>query len=210
MQSIEFRVAKDFIERYEWLGHIGAAKYCFGLLSGAALRSVVCYTSPAAPLAFSRLLGEDVGPRVLQLSRGASAPGGPSNAASRLICWSLRHIRSRFGTNAVVAFADPRAGEVGVIYQASNALYLGLTDSRGPGEYIIRGRRYHARAVQKHFGSAAHDNLLKLDPAYKRIQRTRKHRYLFVLARGSERQRLLRAVRHLIRPFPRRDNRMTD
>jgi len=73
---------------------------------------------------------------------------------------------------------------------------------------VILGRRLHARAVPKHYGSAAHTHLLRIDPEYKRFQRTKKHRYLFVLARGQARNRLLARVAHLIKPFPRRENRL--
>jgi hypothetical protein len=202
--DIGYHRAKNFIELFEWLGNVGSAKYCYGLLFGEEIAAAVCYTTPAAPGAFRSLLGDEVGKRVLQLCRGASAPWAPPWAGSLIISRSLRELRIRFGTTAVVAFADPRAGEVGVVYQASNALYLGLTDSRGPGEYVINGRRYHARAVQKHFGTAAHTTLSQVDPTYQRHQRTKKHRYLFVLARGQARKQIMAKVAHLVRPFPRR------
>jgi hypothetical protein len=204
VERISMADAKSFVVQYEWLGNVGSAKYCYGLSFGSQLAAVVCYTSPSAPGAFKRLLGEGLRQDVLQLCRGASASWAPNWASSRLISASLRDLRTTRSTRAVIAFADPRAGEVGVVYQACNALYLGLTDSRGPGEYIILGKRYHARAVPKHFHSAKHAQLVEIDPNYTRIQRTKKHRYLFLLARGRVRLELYNRVAHLIRPYPRR------
>ena len=204
VSELPFAVARSFIEQYEWLGNIGAAKYCYGLLVDGALASVVCYTTPSSPIAYRSLLGSDFVATAFQLCRGATAYWAPKWAASKTISGSLKMLRRREGADLVIAYADPRAGEIGAVYQAANALYLGLTDSRGPGKYVIGGGEYHARAVQKHFGSAAHDYLVEVDPHYRRIQRTKKHRYCFVLARGIRRRTVLERVAHLIHPFPKR------
>lgn len=204
VERISFSDAAAFITKYEWLGTMGSAKYCFGLLRGPLLLGVVCYTSPSSPGAFKRLLGPDLVGRVLQLCRGASAPGAPVWTGSMLISQSLRILAREQGAVAVVAFADPAAGELGIVYQAANAYYLGLTNSRGPGHYLILGKLYHARAVQKHFGSAAHAWLSELDPSYRRIQRSRKHRYLFIIARGASRNSIIRSISPLVQPPPKR------
>lgn len=204
VSRVAHRVATEFIEKYEWLGHMGSAKYSFGLWLGDFLAAVVCYSSPSAPGAFRRLLGEEQQGCVLLLSRGASAPHAPPWSASKLISAAHRLLSKEQSIRAILAYADPRAGEIGAVYQAANALYLGLTDSRGPGSYKIHGRLYHARAVPKHFGSAKHSTLAAIDPAYERYQRTRKHRYLFILSRGSARRRLLKQISDAVRPYPKR------
>ena len=107
----------------------------------------------------------------------------------------------------VVAYADPRAGEVGVVYQSANALYLGVMDSRGPGEYVILGRSYHPRTVHRVFGSAKHAVLFNVDPSYVRIQRTKKHRYIFVTATGSRRKLIVKAISPYVIAPPRRVHR---
>lgn len=204
VERIDFQDADRFIREYEWLGNIGAAKYCFGLWIGNDLAAVACYTAPAAPLAYHRLLGKDIGSAVFLLCRGASTYWAPKWAASKIISGSLRHLHREFGARAVVAYADPKAGEIGTVYQAANALYLGLTDSRGPGSYRILGQLYHARAVPKHFGSAREKVLRRIDPNYRRFQRTKKHRYLFVLGTRSERSVLVARIQHLIQHYPKR------
>jgi hypothetical protein len=113
-------------------------------------------------------------------------------------------LRKDLGAQVVVAYADPRAGEVGVVYQAANALYLGLTTSRGPGQYVIAGESLHPRTVFRRFGSAKDCVLRTIDPGYVRIQREKKHLYMFILAKKTMRSVLLRSVAHLVKPFPKR------
>jgi hypothetical protein len=204
IQPISFAEAQAFVVQYEWLGNMGAAKYCFGLRLGSELAAVTCYTTPSSPIAYRTLFGSELSRRVFQLCRGASSPWAPKWAPSMLISRSLRLMAREHRAVAVVAYADPEAGEVGTVYQAANALYLGLTDSRGPGKYIIGGREYHARAVQKLFGSAAHEYLIGVDPNYRRIQRTKKHRYLFLIGTRSIRRELLLTLSGRVKSYPKR------
>ena len=127
--------ASDFILNYEWVGNMGTSKYHFGLFLGAHLASVVCYGPLVAPSRYSNILGQDYSKSILQLCRGASAYWSPKWTSSKLISHSLRLLRKRFKVTLVVAYADPEAGEIGTIYQACNAYYLGETH---PG----RGKRY--------------------------------------------------------------------
>ena len=91
-----------------------------------------------------------------------------------------------------------------MIYQAANAVYLGLTDARGPGQYIVNGQQLHPRTVYRRFGSARHEALAQVDAGYTRIQRVKKHRYMFILVGGMRRKALLEKLGPLIIAPPRR------
>jgi hypothetical protein len=195
--------ARKFISQYEWLGNAGTARFCYGLKYGDNLAAVVCYTRPTSNAAFASLLG--VNPTlVFQLCRGASTHWAPKYAASMLISRSLKMLELRTSAKLVVAYADPAAGEVGTVYQATNATYIGLSDSRGPGAYVIQGVRYHPRSVHRLFGSARHDALVAIDPRYERIQRTKKHRYVYVLGSEIEKRRLMKFLQPRICQYPKR------
>lgn len=197
--------AKRFITEYEWLGNAGAARYCYGLFYGERLAAVCCYAKPTARLAFAAIAGVKAGD-VLQLCRGASTHWAPKHSGSMLISKSLKMLEHRKRPRLVVAYADPDAGEVGIVYQASNALYLGFTDSRGPGRYIINGRHYHPRSVHRIFGSARHEVLVVHDRSYVRVQRTKKHRYVYVLGSDLEKRRIASALSHWAQPYPKRES----
>ena len=204
VERISHRVASDFIREYEWLGNIGSAQQCFGLYADGELLSVACFTRVVAPGGFLRLLPEVPRSKVYQLCRGASSPVAPRWAGSRVISGALRLLRVGGDVDLVFAYADSRAGEIGVVYQAANAFYIGMTDARGPGEYIINGDVMNPRSVFRRFGSAAHETLMSVDPNYQRIQRVKKHRYVFIVPRGLRRRRLLKMIAPLIASPPKR------
>lgn len=201
---IPFQIAKNFIERYEWLGTLGAAQRFFGLVAEDELIGVCCFMRTTSQSYFRNVLGPELDVPIYQLCRGASSPHAPVWAGSRLTSGALRLLRETTGAELVTAYADPRAGEIGVVYQAANALYLGMTDSRGPGEYVIEGRKLHPRTVHRIYGSARDEVLKQIDPNYERIQRSSKHRYAFVLNRGSSRRRILERLAPLVRCAPKR------
>jgi hypothetical protein len=203
IDEVHYVEASNFINQYEWLGNVGAAQYCFGLRYSGRLAAVVCFARPTSRVAFASLAG--LGPRdVFQLCRGASTHWAPKNVASMLIAWSLRRMEAKFGAKLIVAYADPAAGEIGTVYQAANAMYLGPTDSRGPGVYVIKGKRYHPRTVHRVFGCARHSKLKRIDPNYKRFQRTKKHRYIFLLGSINAKRRLAAKLKNLFKPYPKR------
>ncbi|MBK7142071.1 MAG: hypothetical protein IPH75_08330 [bacterium] len=201
---IEYSAAREFILEYEWLGNMGTSKYCFGLMFGTHLAAVVCYGPLVAPSGYLRLIGLDESVQFWQLCRGASTYWAPKWSGSMLISRSLTLIRNSYGVDAVIAYADPAAGEIGTIYQASNAIYIGMTSPGGGKKYIINGKLYDPRKVHKKFGSRSRDHLLQIDPNYQTQQIHSKHRYLFLLGNRVHRRRLVESVRHLIRPYPKR------
>ncbi len=204
VEEVGYRLACDFIEQYEWLGNLGSAQFFFALLWREEILSVVCFARPTSSSSLKSQLGEIPDLSVFQLCRGATSPIAPKWAASFLISKALKLMARSRRVCIVVAYADPRAGEIGVVYQSANALYLGMMDSRGPGQYVILGRAYHPRSVHRLFGCARHDVLSKIDPGYLRIQRTKKHRYVFVTAAGSRRKLIMKAIAPHVKAPPKR------
>jgi len=201
---IDYNAASRFILEYEWLGNMGTSKYCYGLLVNGELACVACYGPPVAPTRYSRLLGREYSKSILQLCRGASAYWSPPWGPSKLICRSLKLLFQEHNTRFVIAYADPRAGEIGTIYQACNALYLGMTSPGGSKRYFINGHSYDARKVGKKFGSRAHQHLANIDPNYGTVSITRKHKYLFVLGARTARKEIMARLKHLALPYPKR------
>ena len=194
VRPVPYRDVKEFIERYEWLGNLGAAQFFVGLYHGETLLAASCFMRATSKGCLSSLMkGLSIGP-VFQLCRGATSPIAPKWAGSHLTSAALRILRKETGAEVVLAYADPRAGELGVVYRAANAIYLGLTDSRGPGHYVIQNRAMHPRTVHRQYGCARHEVLGKVDPGYRRVQRTKKHRYMFVLVKGSKRRKILQRI----------------
>lgn len=201
---LTWKQAADFILNYEWVGNMGTSKYAFGLFLGGHLASVVCYGPLVAPSKYSNILGTEFSKSVIQLCRGASTYWSPKWASSKLISYSLKLLRKMTKANIVVAYADPDAGEIGTIYQACNAYYLGQTSPGRGKRYLINGHLYDPRKVVKKFGSRSRNHLLTVDPCFTTISIKPKHRYMFVLGSKKERKEILRRISPLIREYPKR------
>lgn len=185
---------------------MGTSKYCYGLLFGEELASVVCYGPPVAPSKYRQTFGDGVDGHILQLCRGASTYWSPTWGPSKLISKSLILLSETLGIKVVVAYADPDAGEIGTIYQACNAFYIGFTVHGGGKKYLINGHTYDPRKAFKKFGSLMPENLRNFDPFYSTFPIKPKHRYVFLLGSKSERTQLRTKIGHLVKEYPKRSD----
>jgi hypothetical protein len=99
----------------------------------------------------------------------------------------------------IVSFADPEQGHVGTIYQAGNWIFTGK--SQASEEYLVNGKRWHGRALrhEKPAHLTTKQAAALIDPEFKVVMGTSKHRYLYPL--DSE----IRArVVPLAQPYPKR------
>jgi len=104
------------------------------------------------------------------------------------------------GLRLIVSFADPEHGHAGAIYQAMNWLYTGMTTSAD--EYIVNGKRWHGRALrhEKPAHLTTKQAAAAIDPNYRTVAGSRKHRYLYPLDRAMRKQ-----IEPLRKPYPKRE-----
>ena len=115
--------AKQFIERYEWLGNLTQySTHYFGAFYQAELGGVIIFSMPNA---FSKLLGEDTKKIERLISRGACASWTPKSLASQFLMWCIKWMVKNTPYRLFTAYSDPTAKELGTIYQACNFYYLG-------------------------------------------------------------------------------------
>lgn len=93
----------------------------------------------------------------------------------------------------VISFADAEQNHHGGIYQATNWVYVGKTNSAD--EYLYKGKRWHGRAFRKSFGS----HLNYMNKGLEILQGSQKHRYLMPLDDNMRKQ-----VQQLAKPYPKR------
>jgi len=93
----------------------------------------------------------------------------------------------------VISFADAEQNHHGGIYQATNWVYVGKTNSAD--EYLYKGKRWHGRAFRKSFGS----HLNYMNKGLEIVQGSQKHRYLMPLDDNMSKQ-----VQQLAKPYPKR------
>lgn len=124
---------------------------------------------------------------------------------SRIFSIAVKMLKKNFpGLKMIVSYADPEHGHHGGIYQATNWLYVGLSGSSN--EYIIHGKRVHGRSVRNspHWknrakGITTNDFVRLIDPNFKIVRGSRKHKYLFPLT-----DELRKKYSEFVKPYPKR------
>jgi hypothetical protein len=204
--ALRREAAEEFLTEFEHLGNVGLGVWHWGLEVDGSLASVVSYGTPC----FWRRRGlvariaREASCGIVQLCRGGTAPWARTNTASRLICLANRQLYALKGPLLVVAYADEEYGEVGTIYQACNALYLGLTDPKGQADYVIKGKRMSAWVVRKRFGTRDRRNLRRIDPSVRILPLRRKHRYLLVAGSSRFRHKVGELLESHLWAYPKR------
>ncbi|MBI4496629.1 MAG: hypothetical protein HY689_01860 [Chloroflexi bacterium] len=243
MAPVDDRTAKAYVERHHYAGSYVASRLRYGLwdrwgaLLGVAVLSV--------PVQRAVLTGPfpDLEPfsESLELGRFVLADRAPANAESWFLGQVFR-LAAGEGIRGVVSFSDPVArhdatgrlvfpGHIGVIYQATNAVYAG----RGTPRTVLvlpDGRVLNERALAKlralDSGHAYVEQLLRefgapprrgADPSewlpraliaagVRRLRHPGNHRYLFKLGRRSAKRAVRVGLPSL--PYPKRVNRLDE
>lgn len=131
-------IARDFIEREHYSGSMPAARERVGLYRAGSLVGVIVFSHPAQDKVLACLPVPKA--EAVELGRLVLLDDVPANGESWFIARAFEIMRTRHYTG-VVSFADPverlsidgavvKPGHIGLIYQATNALYAGLATAR--------------------------------------------------------------------------------
>jgi len=197
-------------QTYDWLlkkhyaHRIPSISYAFGLYNDSELIGIVTYGTPPSSSLKKGIAGEKYAGIVLELNRLVISETAPKNSASRLIGKSLKLLPN---PSIVVSYADTEHGHIGYVYQATNFIYTGLSAKRtnwslegceGLHSFTIadksRGRENRAQYMRETYGEK-----FTLTP------RSRKHRYVYIVADKKTRSKILESLRYEIKPYPKGD-----
>lgn len=196
--AIESAVAQAVVKKHHYLHRSASAMFTFGLFDGMDLIGVAIYGKPASPSLCVGICGPDESERVIELTRLWIEDGTPKNTESYFIGQTLRMLPPEF--DIVVSYAEIGAGHSGIIYQATNWIYTGLSDAhvewRLDGESGKHSRHLFdehggIEGAKKHFG----DRL-------QRHERGRKHRYIMFRGSKSRRKQLNSKLRYQVEAYP--------
>lgn len=200
------KVANSFVSRYEHLGNVGLGVWHWGLLMDGVLVSVLSFGMPcfAVNRSFLGKVSRKCSARVLQLCRGATSPWAPRNTPSRIICLALKAIAKKESPALIVAYADPNFHEIGTIYQASNAIYTGMTNPKGQADYIVNGEFLSGWVVRKRYGTRCRAKLRKIDKNVTVLPLEKKLRYVLLAGPWKFRKEARRLLQPYKQPYPKR------
>ena len=198
VERVDYKTAMDLVVREHYLHRKGPCSVAFGLFLGDQLKGVVCYGTPSSAPLRRGIAGPENAGNVVELTRLWVCDSVPRNGESFLIGRTVRHA----GKEIVVSYAEVDQGHVGTVYQATNWLYTGLSAKRT--NWVVEGVDLHCQTLaDKHSAEeirARYGSMFSLQP------RPRKHRYVFINARGRRREELLAALRYPISAYPKRES----
>lgn len=179
VQPVSPAIVRPLMEQRHYLHSMPAApRGCFGVFLGRELVGAVVFTSGAR--LGHRLLAAAAPADVTTLARLWLSDTLPTNSESRVLGIVLRTLRRAAAVKLVLTYADPAAGHVGTIYQATGWTYLGVTE---PGRAVLLedGKLHHPRSVFSRYGSNRISHLRATGVPARTEQQPGKHRYAYVL-----------------------------
>ncbi len=179
--------AKHAVLRWHYSRAMPAAKLVrVGVWEGGQFVGAILYGSGA-----NRHLARPFGlqpTEACELVRVALGPGRV-HPTSRSLAISLRLLRRQSpGLQLVVSYADTKEGHLGIIYQATNWLFLGASSQ----PYLkVRGKIEHPRSLYDRFGRGGQQIAwlrANVDPNARRVEMPAKLKYVMPLAQGLRRK----------------------
>ena len=227
VREISLTDARNLIVAQEWLGNLGSTEHAFGLFFGEHLAGCVCFGSTAGTKVRASVCGTEHAEKVITLTRGctlswADPPRKSSDgrvhagsAASFLVSAACREMAKK-GCNVFVAYADPAAGEKGVIFRSCNFLYCGPTSPtekfRRPDGKIYDARNVHLLTRDRRFGklrykrSRAEQKQLLIAEGCEFFKDDRcKHRFVGIFGDRRMKRTLRAALKWDVLPYPKRE-----
>ena len=174
--------------------------YAFGLYRNGELVGCVTYGTPPSATLKRGVAGDEYKSSVIELNR-LCLRDNLKGEASRLVGASLKMLGGDF---IVISFADTQQGHKGVVYQACNFTYHGLSAKRT--DWKVKGKEHlHGQTIADEFrgvknrAQAMRD---KYGDDFYLAPRPRKHRYIFIVGSKKFKKLASRAIKYKKQPYP--------
>jgi hypothetical protein len=195
VKPIDNATAQQVVVEHHYLHRKAPCSNAFGLFDEQdALRGVVLYGTPSSAPLRSGIAGKENASNVVELTRLWIDDNSPKNSESFLIGNSIKFC----GKEIIVSFADIEQNHLGIVYQATNWIYTGLSAKRT--DWVVDGIDKHGHTWADKYTAEEMRN--KFGNRYKLVARSRKHRYIFINAKGKRRKELLASLKYKIEPYP--------
>ena len=181
IKKINYEDTKPFILNIHYAKRMPSISFAYGLFFNKELVGMVSYGSPVSPSLCKGIAGIENKKLVLELNR-LVLKYNKKNEASMLVGKSLNLLPK---PKIVVSYADTQQGHQGYVYQASNFLFTGTTKARTD----IAGK--DGKHSRHHLGDKT-----------KRVYRSAKHRYVFIIGNKKDKKQLTKQLKYPILEYP--------
>lgn len=197
---IEIKIANAKAIRYACLNfhyakRVPNIKYGFNVYENGVWCGVILFGYGAA-INIASPFGLHQG-EVLELERVAL--NGKQTTTSQCVAAALKALyKINPIVKIIVSYADIDQNHAGIIYQATNWIYLGKFNEGERGAFIIHGKKVHRRSIGAMGGIQSLEWVRNnLDPEATEFRTKGKHKYIFVFDK-----RLRKEYQKLSKPYP--------
>ena len=198
IKPITYQEAMDIVVANHYLHRRAPCSKAYGLIDkDNNIKGVVVYGVPPSSTLLKGICGDDEKSNVYELTRLLIDDTVPKNGESYLIGNTIKLLDKEI----IVSFSEIKQGHRGVVYQASNFIYCGLSSKFKDPKVKGLEHQHHAtyahgltnKQVEEKFGI---ENVYYVD-------RPRKHRYIYFNATSKKRKNeLISKLRYKVQPYP--------
>ena len=219
VREIDRKVAKDMVVKYHYSKQWTKCSVALGLYYTTGnehtffdepeekLIGTICYGDPIGRHSGASVSAAIPRESVYELVRLFIHDGYGSNIESYLIGQGFKWLKeNQPHIKALISYADPQAGHVGTIYQATNWIYQG-NKIRPNDSWLFKweeeGEWQHGRTIFPYYGTNNIEKLRNLVPRDFWVKKElRKHRYVYLLGSKSEIRKAKRGLKYPPLPYP--------
>ena len=181
VKKISYQDTKPFILDIHYAKRMPSISYAYGLFDVEDLIGIISYGSPVSPSLCKGIAGEENKSLVIELNR-LVLKHNKKNEASMLIGASFKLLPK---PRIIVSYADTAQNHLGVVYQATNFMFTGTSKPRTD----MAGK--DGKHSRHHLGDRS-----------KRVFRSAKHRYVYILGNKNEKKKLLKDLKYKVQEYP--------
>jgi hypothetical protein len=198
IKPISYQLAMEIVIREHYLHRTAPVSMAFGLFYKDFIlpSGVATYGIPPSSTLLRGICGDDEKENVYELNRLWVDDKIGTNAESFLISKSMKFLDKQI----IISFADTSQKHVGVIYQACNFLYTGLSSKFMDPKVVGLEDQHHATYAHGLTNQEVREKYGEENVYF--VERPRKHRYVYFNAPQKQRQKLLAKLNYEILPYP--------
>lgn len=198
VRSISYQEAIDIVVERHYLHRKCPVSHAFGLVrkSDSEIVGVIIYGVPPSPTLLRGVCGDEEAKNVYELNRLWVDDSVPKNGESFLIGSTIKQLDREI----IVSFADTSHGHLGVIYQACNFIYTGLSAKFKDPKVKGMENQHHTSYANGMTNQQVIDKFGADNVSF--VERPRKHRYVYFNAGPKRKKALLKKLKYKVKQYP--------
>lgn len=196
IREISYKEAMDMVVKNHYLHRKAPCSFAFGLFEGEEMVGCVTYGTPSSAPLRRGICGDEEKNNVIELTRLWIKDGTPKNTESFLIGNTIKLVDKEI----IVSYAEIEQGHVGIVYQATNWIYTGLSAKRT--NWTIEGVDKHCQTIADKYTSKELKEIY--GDKFKLVPRPRKHRYVYFNCDRRRKRELLNKLKYKVEKYPKK------